>query len=288
MLRAFVCLSETLNLSRACKELNATRQTVRRHITELEEIKGGKLFRVVDRQYQLTTLGSASLERAKSILRDVDAWSGQSALTKQSLDGMESSRYASGDGRIFYSQQHPISKISTNGSPLLQGTFAAWGQAGTRVEDEAMKAIRPFTVLYRKSADGWIFVDIGERSAYAEWFGWTWSKSAVGKLMQDDNVGDEFNEFIAGAYTRIFNEGGVRLDHLIAHLPKTGLSDLVPVTFHRLLMGCVFPDDTPGLLVLVVITRDVEIDAVEPSDLPHMPDEFLMDRLKPSADGVYK
>ncbi len=282
MLRAFVCMSQTLNLSKACKALNATRQTVRRHITELEEAKGGKLFKVVDRQYQLTTLGQESLEGAKSILRDVDAWTGQSALTKQSSDGMEASRYASADGLMFHSQQHPISKIASNGSPLLKGAFAAWGKAGTRVEDEAMKGIRPFTVLYRKSADGWIFVDIGERSAYAEWFGWTWSKSAVGKLMQDDNVGDEFNEFIAGAYTRIFNEGGVRLDHLIAHLPKTGFSDLVPVTFHRLLLGCVFPDGSPGLLVLVVITGDVEIDAVKPEDLPQMPEDFLMDRLQPS------
>ena len=50
MLRAFVCMSKNLNLSKTCEELGATRQTVRRHITDLEAIRGELLFEVVDRQ----------------------------------------------------------------------------------------------------------------------------------------------------------------------------------------------------------------------------------------------
>jgi hypothetical protein len=278
MLRAFVCLSGHLNLSRACEELGATRQTVRRHITDLETIKGGKLFEVEDRQYRLTPFGRGSLPGARAILLQLDLWSGQSALTRQLTGGLESSRYTDADGRAFYSQQHPVSKVAVHGLPLVREALVAWGNAETQIEHEAMEIIRPYAVLYRKGPAGWVFVDVGPDSAYARWFGWAWSKSAIGKLMNEDNVGDEFNEFISGAYSRIYNEGGVRLDHLFAYLPKDG-GDPLPVTFQRLLLGCVFPDGTPGLLVLAVITRQVEIDALEPGDIPDLPAELIMDSL---------
>lgn len=276
MLRAFVCMSRTLNLSKACQELGATRQTVRRHISDLERIRGEKLFEVVDRQYHLTPHGQASLDGAKSILLQLDTWSGQSSLRKKTSGGLESSRYVDSDGRGFLSQQHPVSKIALNGLPLLKKALVAWGNAETRIEHEAMKVIRPYSVLYRQGPLGWVFVDIGAESAYAKWFGWAWSKSAIGKLMTEDNVGDEFNEFIAGAYSRIYEEGGVRLDHLFAYLPKDG-GDPLPVTFQRLLLGCVFPDGTPGLNVLAVITEKVEIDDLNEEDRPNLPEDLIMD-----------
>ena len=287
MLRAFVCLSRNLNLSMTCQELGATRQTVRRHITDLEKIKGEQLFKVEDRQYQLTPYGQASLDVAKSILLQLDTWSGQSSLTKELSGGLESSRYIDADGREFFSQQHPVSKIAMEGLPLVRKALVAWGNAETRIEHEAMDIIRPYTVLYRKGPLGWVFVDIGTESAYAKWFGWAWSRSAIGKLMNEDNVGDEFNEVIAGAYSRIYEEGGVRLDHVYAYLPKDG-GDPLPVTFQRLLLGCVFPDGTPGLSVLAVITNEVEIDALKEKELPSLPEDLIMGSLPGLANSVAK
>lgn len=279
MLRAFVVLSRTLNLTKACQELGATRQTVRRHITDLEAIKGVPLFKNENRQYQLTPFGKASLDDAKSILRELDSWSGQSPLTKSSSKGLEASRYVDAEGREFFSQQHPVSQIALNGPPLLRRALVGWGKAQTQIEHEEMRDIRPYTVLYRKGSSGWVFVDVGAESAYARWFGWAWSKSAIGKLMQEDNVGDEFNDFISGAYSRIYHEGGVRLDHLFAYLPKDGSDVPLPVTFQRLLLGCVFPDGTPGLSVLALITNQVDFDAVQPENLPDIPEELKMDAI---------
>lgn len=283
MLRAFVCMSRNLNLSKTCDELGATRQTVRRHITDLERIKGEQLFKVVDRQYHLTPYGQASLDGAKEILLQLDTWAGQSSLSKQVSGGLEASRYVDADGRAFYSQQHPVSKIAINGLPLMKRALVSWGNAEARIEHEAMEVIRPYTVIYRKGPTGWVFVDIGTESAYAKWFGWAWSKSAIGKLMNEDNVGDEFNEFIAGAYSRIYEEGGVRIDHLFAYLPKDG-GDPLPVTFQRLLLGCVFPDGTPGLSVLAAITNQVEIDALDDSSKPEIPADLVMDSPSGIAD----
>ncbi|MGJ8583414.1 MAG: helix-turn-helix domain-containing protein [Marinosulfonomonas sp.] len=283
MLRAFVSMSRNLNLSKTCQELGATRQTVRRHVSDLERLKGEKLFIVTDRQYHLTPFGKACLDGAKSILLELDTWAGQSSLRKNISQGLEASQYIDADGREFFSQQQPVSKITFDGLPLMRKALVAWGNAETRIEHEAMELIRPYSVLYRQGPSGWVFVDIGMESAYAKWFGWAWSKSAIGKLMSDDNVGDEYNEFIAGAYSRIYEEGGVRLDHLFAYLPKDG-GDPLPVTFQRLLLGCVFPDGTPGLNVLAVITKKVDIDAIEDEDIPEIPEDLIMDSPFEPAD----
>ncbi len=284
MLRAFVCLSRHLNLSKASDELGTTRQTVRRHITDLEVILEQKLFEVVDRQYQLTSFAIDALDNAKTLLLELDTWSGQSALKKSTSGGLEKLQFTDSAGRVYYSQQHPVSQIAMNGLPLLKKTFAAWGKAQTQIEHEAMEEIKPYTVLYRKGPAGWVFVHIGKESAYARWFGAKVSQSAIGKLITEDDAGDEYDEFTAGAYSRIYDEGGVRLDHILAHLPKDG-GEPEPGTFQRLLLGGVFPDGTPGLIILAVITEQVEIDAVSDTDRPKMPADFIMDALPdlPSA-----
>lgn len=283
MLRAFVCMSRNLNLSKASAEMRATRQTVRRHITDLETILGETLFEVVDRQYHLTAHGHASLDEARSLLLQLDAWSGQSSLKKNSAQGLEMLQFTDADGKVFYSQQHSVSQVAVKGLEVMKKAFVAWGNAETQIEHKAMEAIRPYTVLYRKGPAGWVFVHVGKESAYARWFGWTWSRSAIGKLITEDNAGDEYNEFISGAYSRIYNEGGVRLDHVFAHLPKDG-GGAQTGTFQRLLLGGVFPDGTPGLILLAVITEQIEIDALDEADRPQLPADLIMDFLPDLAN----
>ena len=278
MMRAFVCLSRHLNLSKACDELGTTRQTVRRHITDLEAIFGKALFEVIDRQYSLTAFGCGLLDEAKSLLMRLDIWSGQSPLKMNTSGGLEKLEYTDADGNVYYSQQHPVSQIALRGLPIMKKAFVAWGKAETQIEHEAMNEIRPYTLLYRKGPAGWVFVHVGKDSAYARWFGETVSKSAIGKLITEDDVSEEYNEFTGGAYSRIYDEGGVRLDHIFAHLPREG-GKPQPVTFQRLLLGGVFPDGTPGLIILGAITEQAEIDALSAVDRPHLSPHMVMDCL---------
>ena len=277
MIRACVCMGRLLNLTRACEELGATRQTVRRHINDLERIFGGRLFEVVDREYKLTELGEKTVEEAKSILVQIDSWSGQSALKRETAGGLESLQYTDRDGNTFYSQQHPVSKIAECDLSPMKKAFVAWGTAATQIEHDAMREIKPYSVLYRKGPLGWVYVHVGEKSAYAKWFGETMAKSVIGKLITDDNVSDDYDEFMAGAYSRIYDEGGVRFDHILAHLPRED-GGLKPGTFQRLLLGGVFPDGTPGLIIIAAITDQVEIDALPEGDRPHLSTRWLVDR----------
>ena len=276
MLRAFVSLGRTLNLSQTCLELGATRQTVRRHIRDLEQIKGEALFDLVERQYRLTPFGRSSIVEAKFLLLKLETWAGLSNLKRDSSSGLEKLQYTDSIGRVYRSEQHSVSKIGMNGLPIIRKTFVAWGNAEAQFESDAMEKIWPYALLFRKGPSGWVFVRVGRESAYARWFGWEWSTSAIGKLISDDNIADEYNEFSLGAYARIYDEGGVRLDHVFAYLEKDG-GDPKPVTFQRLLLGGVFPDGTSGLIVLSALTEQIDIQSLDAADRPKLDRDLIMD-----------
>lgn len=267
MLRAFDSLARTLNLSETAENLGVTRQTVRRHIINLEALRGGPLFSLEKHSYSLTELGKASLSGAQSLLRQGDSWSYGKVNSPARSQHLEYAKFTDENDRRYFSQQHQVSAISTKGTETVQRALMAWGRGLAQIECEAMADVRPYLVLYRRSTDGWVCVEIGDESAYAKWFGWTWAKSAIGQLLSHDQAGDEFNSFIADAYERLHGEGGARLDHLFAHLPREISDNPIPVTFQRLLMGCVFPDGAPALAVLVSVTADVEIDGLTSDDL---------------------
>jgi len=275
MLRAFDSLATTLNLSDTAKQLGATRQTVRRHISDLERFRGGPLFCLTKHTYQLTPLGEASLAGARSLLRQADRWSRGDVMSSSGYQHLEVAQFVADDGTKFVCQQHPVSRVAEHGTTLVQRTVQAWGTALAQIEAPAMGAIRDHLAIYRRSTDGWICVEIGDQSTYAKWFGWTWAKSAVGRLSEDDRAGSEYNRFISEAYDRIHGEGGVRFDHLFAHLPRETSDHAVPVTFQRLLMGCVFPDGAPALAVMPSVTRNVAIDALNPEDIAGVSAELL-------------
>ncbi|NNE86885.1 MAG: LysR family transcriptional regulator [Silicimonas sp.] len=281
MLRAFDCLARTLNLSETAERLGVTRQTVRRHISDLETFKGGALFVLNRHSYALTQLGSGSLAGARSMLRQAESWSKSAVSGPNSSQHLEYAQFEDNDGRHYFSQQHPVSTVSQNGDAIVQKSLAAWGSALAQIEAPEMAEARPYLVVYRRSAQGWVCVEVGEKSAYAKWFGWKWSKSAIGRLSEEDHAGDEFNRFIAEAYERIHDEGGVRLDHLYAHLPRELSDSPIPVSFQRLLMGCIFPDGTPALAVLVSISRDVKINGLSTED-SHLVSQDLIEEFDQS------
>ena len=275
MLRAFDSLARTLNLTETSELLGITRQTVRRQISGLETIMGGDLFRLNKHSYALTNLGASSLARVRSILRQGEALANGFVSDRGGSQHLEYARSVDAQNNTNVSQQHPISAVARFGGPIMKKTLAAWGEASAQIETAQMLAVRPYLVLFRRGVDGWIFVEVGEKSAYAKWFGWTWAKSSVGHLLEDDHAGDDFNQVIAGAYERIYGEGGVRLDHLFANLPREKSQKKVPVTFQRLLMGCEFPDGSPALAMLAIITRDVEIFGASKEDISRVTDDLI-------------
>ncbi len=273
ILRSFTTLAAKLNLSHAVKDLGSTRQTVRRHIAQLEEIQGGELFEVNDRQYALTPLGKKILPEAQDLLARANGWvNGDFSL----VDGLQYLRNAVPDGWSLYQQQHPISKVFQSSGTILQETMAAWVKSGGALEHEAMEAVRPHLMVFRRVNDQWLCVELGEECSYVSWFGWAAARSSIGRNLGKMPGGADFGRLVNLAYVEVETNQGMRLDHTYTQVPRETGADPVPICYERLLLASRFPDGSFAMISAVRRTYDVDIMGVSDNMLKLMPKELLM------------
>ena len=147
MLRSFVVLATSLNLSKTVKKTGVSRQTIRRHINELEEAKGSKLFSQVDRRYELTEAGEQALAEAVDILQASTEWISGDASRR---NGLAYVRHSLGESDWFVAQQHPVNEIWTLAPPLLRRGLRDWTTAEGFIDHRALRKVRPYHLLYRK------------------------------------------------------------------------------------------------------------------------------------------
>lgn len=277
ILRSFTTLANTLNLSETVERLGVTRQTVRRHINTLEELKGARLFELRNRSYSLTDAGMQCRLEAEAILEQTEDWLRNKSVRARGKGFLERVSYKDDKGYSFHAQQHHLGRLWEDAPPLLRRSFEAWSEAELRLEHPAMERIKAYRLVYRRLQDSWLCIEIGESSSYATWLGWEWAKSAVGRFSQDDPVGSDFDNFMSQAYQGVFLSGGARLDHIAGLIPRARGGDAIPVRFQRLLLGSLFPDGEPALALFVARTNRVEISGLGDDEIPEMPPEFLME-----------
>ena len=273
IMRSFVTLAHTLNLSHAVEQLSSTRQTLRRHITILEEIKGGPLFDISDRRYALSPLGEQILPEARELLISADNW----LLGRvQKVGGLQYLSHSTKDGWYFYLQQHPLERAFNSSGDLLREVLAAWGTAGGALDHEAMRAVRPVCNVFRRVQDSLLFNEVGEHSSFVSWFGERAARSAIGRPINQMPGGADFNHLVNIAYTEIEQSQSIRLDHIHTILPKGDERENVPIAYERLMLGARFPDDSPAIVSVVRRTYDIEIKDIGLDMLRRMPKEALM------------
>lgn len=285
LLRSFAALAKTLNLSHAVKELKSTRQTVRRHINLLEELRGEPLFELVDRQYVLTEAGRRALPEALDILARGDAW-----MQNQSshVNGLFAVRYTANPEFDYYQQQHPISQVHARNSPLMQQAISCWALSGGEIEHVAMAPIRDYLMVYRLNGDAWYCAEIGEKSSYTSWFGWAAARSSVGRALEGMPGGDTFASLLEHPFKEILQTHGLWYDHVHTQIPRESDGPLIPTSFQRLMMGCRFPDGSFALAALVIRTHDIVIEGLGEDKIRSMPDELVMnvDTFSPKLKSI--
>lgn len=273
ILRSFTTLAATLNLSHAMRDLNSTRQTVRRHISQLEDIKGGALFEVNERQYALTDLGRRVLPEAQDLLARAEGWvNGSSRM----INGLQYLRHATNDGFSIFQQQQPIGRIFTSDSDQLKRVMLAWVESGGALEHEAMAEVRSSLMVFRRAEESWLCVELGDDSSYVSWFGWAAARSSIGRALGAMPGGEGFGRLVNLAYIDVETNQSVRLDHTFTQVPREPGGDPVPICFERLLLSARFPDGSHAMLSAVRRTYDVEIRGVSDDMLRQMPEELLM------------
>ena len=281
MIRSFTTLARTLNLSHAVKELGSTRQTLRRHIALLEELKGVELFIVKERQYHLTRAGERALPEAEDILARGNSWLNRDVGHVQGLQHVSK---VLPDGYFFHQQQRSIGEIWTNPRPLFRESVKAWTLAQGELEHDALQHIRPYFMVFRDSPSGWLSVEIGDDSAYVSWFGWTAARSSIGRDVGKMPGGDDFARLLSAPFDEVKYTRGLRLDHVFTLLPRVPDGPMVPLSYQRLMLGGTFPDGTFALISVVERCYDLDIDGVTENDAKTMPKEMLT----PSKPKVLK
>lgn len=261
MIRSFVTLASTLNLSHAVKDLNSTRQTVRRHIASLEAAMGGPLFAVDDRRYQLTEMGESVLPDAKDILARGITWLRGQTSSKGHLQKL---RAHVGDWD-FYQEQQPLGNIWKDQSILLRETMRAWAVSSGQIEAETFRHVRPYLIIYRRSAAGWICVEFGEKSAYVNWFGLDFARSSIGRSLGQMPAGEEFSHLIYQAFDEAESKQIARLDHVFTRMPVGSSHENAPVAYQRMILNGFFPDGSPAVMSLVHPVKDLRISGVDVS-----------------------
>lgn len=273
LLRSFTTLARTLNLSKAVRELGSTRQTVRRHISLLEESKGLPLFVLEDRQYHLTDAGRHSITEAEELLARGEAW-----LNNQSdhINGLSRLTYEGVEDFSYHMQQHPFGNIWNTGTPLLQQGFQCWADAKGEIEAKAFAPIRPYITVFRLLDDDWICAEVGSQSSYATWYGWQAERSSVGRAIVDMPGGIGFSKLLSKPFMEVCDQGGGRLDHIHTQIIGQHGPELIPITYQRLLLGCRFPDGSFALATLIDRTHNIDIAGLSEEQAESMPKEYIM------------
>ncbi|WP_299551947.1 LysR family transcriptional regulator [uncultured Tateyamaria sp.] len=259
MIRSFTTLAETLNLSHAVTQLNSTRQTVRRHISQLEAMRGEELFRTKDRRYELTEAGEAALPEARELLMHARVWSRGQTGVRGALQYLQAQE---GDW-VFYQQQRPLGDIWRDESVLLRETYRAWVMASGEIESSHLSHVRPYLMVYRNSDSGWICVEFGNCSAYVNWFGQDYARSSIGRPIARLPAGEEFGRMLDQSFLDIETTQMARLDHVYTRMPQRSDQKQATMAYQRLMMAGFFPDRSPAVMTLVVPTINVKIAALD-------------------------
>ncbi|KIN65261.1 Transcriptional regulator, LysR family domain protein [Sulfitobacter noctilucae] len=268
MIRSFVTLASTLNLSHAVKVLGSTRQTVRRHILNLEVEMKGPLFFVEERRYVLTDLGKRVLPGAKDILARGEIWLGGGAGSVGALQFLKAHK---GDWD-FYQEQKPMGLIWQQEHLILREAFRAWTMAGGHIQSPHFAHIRPYLMIYRESGNKWICVEFGEKSAYVDWFGLDYARSSVGLAIGELPAGEAFGHMLNEAFFDVQATQLARLDHVFTRMPDEDGQGWAPMAYERLMISGFFPDGSLAVMTLVNPTASVQITGLPSEDLAALAD----------------
>lgn len=274
MMRSFSALARTLNLSQAVEELGSTRQTVRRHIAQLEEAMGFDLFEVHQRRYFLTKAGERALAPAQVLLDQSLIWYGGQF---ENVRGMRGFSHIDDTGWGYHQQQLPISVVWTCESKLLKAAMKAWAVSEGRLESKHMLQVRPYILAYREISEGWICTEVGEQSFYSIWYGWAQARSSVGRTLGQFQGGTQLATLSDGPFANVSETQGIRFDQVMVETPTEKGDTQNCVLFDRLLLGARMPDGSPVILSVVDRSCRVRIDGLNSDVLQRVPARAKLD-----------
>ena len=271
-IKSFCALDLAGSLSLAAEQLGVTRYLVVQHINSLEKHFEQPLFVSTKGEYKATDLAVSILPEARRIVNDVDAWFNAATNKINGLDYVNTSHR----GIPFYLQQHPLNTIWESGTDLIKTGFQMWSESKCLLEAKSLAPLRPWLMVFRPNDGEWICTEIGNKSSFTTWFGWTEEKSNIGRKAKDLPGGVDFSRLLLKPFDDISATSSVRLDHILTDIPRADSEQPTPISYQRLTMATHFPNGDPALSVLVCRTHQIDISFLSKELLASMPVDLVM------------
>ena len=268
MLQSFVTLGKTQNLSSAVDILGVSRQTIRRHISELEDRVGEQLFDTSYRHYSLTTRGELFILEAENLLKTCQACMNNTQSTPLELLSTE---ITIDENCWLYAQQHPLINVWSDAPPIIKHSLDAWSHSKGQVVDTAFDRVRPYLLVYRKYRGEWLIVEVGDKSAYATWLGVSAARSELGRGLDLGVRYVPLVKYWRRPYDAVLRTGGLWYEHISVSAPRHVDGEPVPVNYQRLIAAGKFPDGQPAVFVFAARTDTCIV--------PNMPEALRMQNM---------
>lgn len=271
MLRSFASLARNRILTESVMELGLTRQTIRRHITQLEDMLGCTLLVSGPGGYELTEEGRTHLRTARRLLLDAGNW----ILSQHGGEGgLHVLNMKMAKGGYVCIRQKPLSEVRRIGTKVIRSGFEGWLASGGALDHPACKAIMDTVVLFRPEGDDLLCIHVGERSGFAFWYGSTSMTTSIGTAVNSGLIDNQSAPVTSDIYNQVMMQGSARYDHVAARLARPPHGEMIPIRYQRLLLG--FHDEIgrPYLAMMSVITDAVDLDPPPPFETggnsPHL------------------
>lgn len=253
------------SISTTSEGLGISRSTVRSHFDRLAQLLNNG--QALIHKGKLTEDGERLYARIKNDL----------AVNSETLDAIQNSPLTTGL-LAWASQRHNVELLENRDTctPILFHAWRAWRTGGANLDSIGMRALVPWSMIFRQWTNGWMLVEIGEKSSFASWFGPERARYFKSEVRQSFLTGDVSFRETARAYDEVGRWGTPILHHVHACIPRFEGQENEWISYQRLVLPIGWGDDV-GLAVFVARTNDVQIEALAEGDRHPMPPDMLME-----------
>lgn len=235
--RSFVKLAYMGDVRQVSKHLDITRQSIKRHILELENLLDAQLFERVGTSSALTSMGTLWLPRAQEFFE----------LSASFLNRRGSNQ------AHYQSTQLPFRMLlkDQSNSSMLRDFAKAWLQSEQDLSDSCIQPFLSHCIVYERKSGAWVSREIGAKSAFSRWFGTEITIRSKGQRLSKMETGGDLQDEISFLLDGVYTRGGVHFSEVACNLHKPGEADRCPVLYQRLLAELSDKDGQPVVASLI-------------------------------------
>lgn len=240
--RTFVKLAYSGNVNSVADRLGMTRQSIKNHIVQLENLLEAALFERVGTNSRLTDMGTLWLPRAQEFY--------EAASVFLRRTGAKNARYRSTNLPL-----RMLIKDETS-SNLLRRFAHSYNLGANETDHPEFLQFREECIVYEVDQGAWGSQQIGSKTPFAQWFGVDAAQNSTGKPLSDMVTGDDLRDEISFALDECYLKGGLHFAEVACDYRTPNGDGRETVFYQRLLADMTKEKGRPQIVSLIdVVTH---------------------------------